>query len=365
ARRDGARFPDAPPLAQASAGRRGHHDLDLPFRPRQARLDGGARGRLSRRHPGIPGAVHAGEIADVGQVDLRAQDPGLVAARLRQQRVDRLQHFAGLRFDVRAVGFGHLPGEIDHAVVDAGFGHAGAGVDALDHGRSIGKEGRRHDMPAAAAREARMRSDARRRTVTGLNACSRYAAASRSNGISARSMRRSHAPGAKIGAPPTRSEQMATYRDPGDTGRGRRGVRPEDDRRPTGDDDCTRPPADRYGHGDGGYDRDAYRQGGYGEVGPDHGGLDRDAPRGARGSARESDSIGREFAPRRAYRDRGHGEGVHGDERVSTGVFGGGADQDTRSGGQYQGESGRGAQGGYGGDFSGGGYVGRGTGARP
>lgn len=158
---------------------------------------------------------------------------------------------------------------------------------------------------------------------------------------------------------------MATYRDPVATGRGRRGVRPEDDRRPTGDDDYTRQLADRYGHGNGGYDRDAYRQGGYGEVGPDHGGLDRDAPRGARGSARESDSIGREFAPRRAYRDRGHGEGLHGDERVSTGVFGGGADQDTRSGGQYQGESGRGAQGGYGGDFSGGGYLGRGTGARP
>src|SRR5690606_31221611 len=47
--------------------------------------------------------------------------------------------FAGLGLDVRAVGFGHLPGKVDHAVVDAGFGHAWAGVDALDHLGHLGE----------------------------------------------------------------------------------------------------------------------------------------------------------------------------------------------------------------------------------
>ena len=135
--------------------------------------------------------------------------------------------------------------------------------------------------------------------------------------------------------------------------------------RDRGDDDYTRQLADRYGHGHGGYDRGAYPQGGYGEVGPDHGGLDRDGPRGARGSAREADSIDRDFSPRRSYRDSGYGEGWQGDDHFSTGVFGGGADQDYRSGGQYQGESGHGARPAYGGDFSGGGYLGRGTGSAP
>src|SRR5690606_935737 len=83
------------------------------------------------------------------------------------------------------------------------------------------------------------------------------------------------------------------------------------------------------------------------------------------GSAREADSIDRDFSPRRSYRDSGYGEGWQGDDHFSTGVFGGGADQDYRSGGQYQGESGHGARPAYGGDFSGGGYLGRGTGGAP
>src|SRR5690606_20577615 len=105
-------------------------DLDLPFRTRELRLDGGARRRIARLHPGVPGAVHAREIGDVGKEDLRAQDATLVASGLRQQGVDRGQHLAGLGFDVGAVGFGNLAREVDHAIVDAGFGHARAGVDA-------------------------------------------------------------------------------------------------------------------------------------------------------------------------------------------------------------------------------------------
>ncbi|MGJ4801847.1 BON domain-containing protein [Luteimonas sp. SDU82] len=137
-----------------------------------------------------------------------------------------------------------------------------------------------------------------------------------------------------------------------------------DTRRRDSDDDYTRQLADRYGHGQGGYDRGAYPQGGYGESTRDHGGLDRDGPRGVRGK-READSSDGDFRPRRSYRGSEYTPEWSGDDRFTTGVFGGGADQDFRSGGQYQGESGRGAQPAYGGDFAGGGYLGRGGGAGP
>lgn len=138
---------------------------------------------------------------------------------------------------------------------------------------------------------------------------------------------------------------------------------PGDDRR-SNEDDYTRELADRYGHGNGGYDRSAYRQGGYGESAHDHGGLERDAPRGARGK-READSSDRDFSTRRSYRESRYAPDGPGADHFTTGIFGGGADQDFGSGGQYQGESGRGARPGYGGDLAGGGYLGRGSGTRP
>lgn len=133
------------------------------------------------------------------------------------------------------------------------------------------------------------------------------------------------------------------------------------------DDDYTRELADRYGHGDGGYDRSAYRQGGHGESASDQGGFGR----GLSGDARGDDRRGHEGRGGRsahrggAFGERGYGEGrgfgaSQGDDRFRTGVFAGGADQDMRSGGQYQGESGYGARGG-GDDFTGGGYLGRGS----
>jgi hypothetical protein len=159
---------------------------------------------------------------------------------------------------------------------------------------------------------------------------------------------------------------MARDRDPGDRQRerGRSWLDEDASRARATEDDYTRQLADRYGHGEGGYDRGAYRQGGYGEGGGNYGGLDRDAPRGVRGK-RVSDNTDADFSPRRSYREREYGPDWPGDDRFSTGVFGGGADQDFASGGQYQGESGRGAQPSHGGDFSGGGYLGRGTGGRP
>ena len=153
---------------------------------------------------------------------------------------------------------------------------------------------------------------------------------------------------------------MATSRDPRDrfdrhpSSGPRRGEHATDER----ERDYTRELSDRYGHGRGGYDRDAYPQGGYGGDG-------REDPGRARHALRDEDRDERGFSPRRSYREPEYGEGWQGDDHFSTGVFGGGTDQDFHSGGQYQGESGRGARSGQSGDFSGGGYLGRGTGSRP
>lgn len=156
---------------------------------------------------------------------------------------------------------------------------------------------------------------------------------------------------------------MASFRDPSrprppgrdddawrDAEPGRRGRDARDDA-----DDFTRELSDRYGHGQGGYDRSAYPQGGHGEAGGEA------AMRRERRDGRED----REFSPRRSYREPGYHEPWDGDDHVSTGIFGGGMDQSFRSGGQYQGESGHGAQPGHRGDFSGGGYLGHGTTSRP
>src|SRR5690606_11084913 len=52
---------------------------------------------------------------------------------------------------IGAVGLGHLAGQVGHAVVDAGLGHAGAGVDALDHaGSSWEREAARYATGAVA-----------------------------------------------------------------------------------------------------------------------------------------------------------------------------------------------------------------------
>ena len=151
----------------------------------------------------------------------------------------------------------------------------------------------------------------------------------------------------------------------GDRGRARE--RNRDD-----DGDYTRQLADRYGHGHGGYDRSAYPQGGHGESAADQGGYGRGLsgePRGQRREQRRPDDDGTPGS-RGPFGERGYGEGrgfgaSQGDNLFRTGVFMGGADQDFRSGGQYQGESGHGARPGYGSDYSGGGYLGRGSGPRP
>lgn len=153
-------------------------------------------------------------------------------------------------------------------------------------------------------------------------------------------------------------------RDPRERARRRESSWLEDSGAEARGDDYTRELADRYGHGEGGYDRGAYRQGGHGEATRDHGGLDADAPRGVRGK-RVADSSDRGAPRARAGRDRGDGARWAGGGHDGANRFGGGADQDMRSGGQYQGESGHGARPAQAGDFAGGGYLGRGTGSRP
>ncbi|KAG1189152.1 hypothetical protein G6F35_014136 [Rhizopus arrhizus] len=74
--------------------------LNLPGRPGQLGLAGGAGGHRIRQRPFGPHAVHAGEVAvDVRQPDLHGQQPRLVRARLGQIAVDLRQRVAGLRGD--------------------------------------------------------------------------------------------------------------------------------------------------------------------------------------------------------------------------------------------------------------------------
>lgn len=96
-----------------------------------------------------------------------------------------------------------------------------------------------------------------------------------------------------------------------------------DDRRDRapGDDDYTRQLRDRYGHGEGGYDRAAYAQGGYGGSPED---------RGVRISGSRADSSmavaqNRPFSEPRGDRARG-----------VTGLYQGGEDQPRHSGGRHQ-----------------------------
>ena len=125
-------------------------------------------------------------------------------------------------------------------------------------------------------------------------------------------------------------------------------------------DDYTRELGNHYGHGQGGYDRGAYPQGGSGAGGPDQGGYGIGASGQHRGDAARHGPFG----------SRGFGEGrglgaSQGEDRFASGLYGGGEDQDDRSGGQYRGESGQAGGRRPGGDLSGGGYLGRGSGGRP
>src|SRR5215831_11149114 len=87
-----------PPCKSKSCDR---HDLDQIFRRREPRLDGGPRRRVGRIDPGIPGGVHVGVDAHVGDVHGGGEELRLVAADRRQRLVDLLEDLLGLALGVR------------------------------------------------------------------------------------------------------------------------------------------------------------------------------------------------------------------------------------------------------------------------
>src|SRR4030095_1357126 len=93
--------PSTPPCPSQA---RGGHDLAQILRRREPRLDGGPRRRVGRIDPGIPGGVHVGVDAHVGDVDSGGEELRLVAANRRQRLVDLLENLLGLALGVRGWG---------------------------------------------------------------------------------------------------------------------------------------------------------------------------------------------------------------------------------------------------------------------
>src|SRR5579863_9905083 len=74
---------------------------------------------MSRRDPGVPYCVHFAKRRHVGQIDRRAQKPGLIASRSCQVAIDDREHLLRLfrhAFSRRVVGYD--AGEIDGIAVD-------------------------------------------------------------------------------------------------------------------------------------------------------------------------------------------------------------------------------------------------------
>lgn len=137
-------------------------------------------------------------------------------------------------------------------------------------------------------------------------------------------------------------------------------------RRRGGDDDYTRQLQDRYGHGEGGYNRRAYPQGGYGASGPDQGGFGHGMSGAPVEESREGYYRSHPRLERYDTRELGYGEG----RGIST-MYQGGDDEPRRTGGgahgrdaSARGDSGPSRSGGYGRDGYGSGGQSRGGGFR-
>ena len=92
-----------------------------------------ARRRLAWGNPGVPHLVHAREIGEIGQEDLRHQDARLVRARATEKPVDRREHLPRLPANVLCCVFRNLARQIGHAVVDGHFGQAGSDIESFHH----------------------------------------------------------------------------------------------------------------------------------------------------------------------------------------------------------------------------------------
>src|SRR5450830_1420331 len=112
--------------------RRDHRDLDQHVGGRKLGLDAGTRRQVVRIDPGEPGLVHLFARADVGEPDLRRNDLGLVAARLREPRIDPAEDLFGLRLDRSRALVGDGASDIDHAIRFDGAGKDFCGLVADD-----------------------------------------------------------------------------------------------------------------------------------------------------------------------------------------------------------------------------------------
>src|SRR5690606_20921131 len=95
-----------------------HRYLNQALRIVHLHLAATPRGRLARRHPGIPHGVELLEIIHGLEPDLRAQNARLARARLLEQRIDLVQHLPGLFLDARGTVVRDLPRQIDDPVMD-------------------------------------------------------------------------------------------------------------------------------------------------------------------------------------------------------------------------------------------------------
>src|SRR5262245_16932588 len=120
------------PRAPMWLKRRDGHDLDQIFRRREARLDGGPRRRVGRIDPGIPGGVHVGVDAHVGDVHGGGQELRLVAADRRQRLVDLLENLLGLALGVHGRVGGDHAGEIHRVSVNDRLAQPGSDAVTLD-----------------------------------------------------------------------------------------------------------------------------------------------------------------------------------------------------------------------------------------
>src|SRR5882672_6813080 len=122
----------------ASGGRllRGHaRDLDEVLGGGQARLHGGARGRIRGIHPGVPHGVHVVEVAHVGEPDGGGEELGLARAGRGEEIVDLPQDLLGLALDVSGGIAGDLARQVDGVAMHDGGAQALARLNALDaHG---------------------------------------------------------------------------------------------------------------------------------------------------------------------------------------------------------------------------------------
>src|SRR5215831_12567838 len=112
-------------------------DLHEVARGSQARLHGGAGGRIGGIHPRVPHAVHVVVVAHVGEPDSGGEELGLAAPRGGEQLVELLEDLLGLALHVRVGIAGDLARDVDGVAADDGCAQTLARLDPLDGHQSL------------------------------------------------------------------------------------------------------------------------------------------------------------------------------------------------------------------------------------